>query len=310
MNRKTIGMNGQDDLRRVHSGKYLGGSEVAAIAGLNRWTTPLELWALKTGKSQPKELSQAMKLGQLLEPIVAKLYIEKRPDLATLPNLGIYQHPDYPWAVATPDFFLYHKADLDDPSAEIEPWGLLECKTTSAYRKDDWQDGLNQALVPDNAHCQLQWQLGVLGLQRGAVACLIGGRDFVYKEIEFNPDVFAQLLELGKKFMGLVESGTPPEAIAEDEQPPPSRTEIVSIDSYGMQVEKYLELQKRKRDTQGMLDKLSDEMKALENNIAIGMNGSENGLCGKYALRRSVIHYKERVTKAYEVVRFSIKEIL
>ena len=52
---------------------YIGGSDIAKVMGLSRWGTPLSLWAEKTGKIPPKDLSnvEAVELGNDLEDFVA-----------------------------------------------------------------------------------------------------------------------------------------------------------------------------------------------------------------------------------------------
>ena len=45
----------------------LGGSDMGAVLGLNRWSSPYSVWAEKTGRLPPKEDSEAMRQGRNLE---------------------------------------------------------------------------------------------------------------------------------------------------------------------------------------------------------------------------------------------------
>lgn len=44
---------------------YIGGSDAAAVVGLNAWSSPYAVWADKVGKLPEKEDTEAMRLGQI-----------------------------------------------------------------------------------------------------------------------------------------------------------------------------------------------------------------------------------------------------
>jgi predicted phage-related endonuclease len=70
--------------------------------------------------------------------------------------------------------------------------GILECKTTQAsIDADD---------LPKQWFCQVQYQLGVSGFQRGSIAWLCSGRYFGYKDLAFVPDFYEWLAEEAEKF--------------------------------------------------------------------------------------------------------------
>ncbi len=56
--------------------KFIGGSDISVVMGLNRWKTPLQLWAEKTGQVEPDDLSKVerVQLGSELEDFVAKKF--------------------------------------------------------------------------------------------------------------------------------------------------------------------------------------------------------------------------------------------
>lgn len=54
--------------------KGIGGSDVAGIMGLSPWATPVTVWLDKTGRAQPKEETEAMRIGTELEGFVARRY--------------------------------------------------------------------------------------------------------------------------------------------------------------------------------------------------------------------------------------------
>ena len=50
----------------------IGGSEIAAICGLNRYKTPMQIWEAKVNPVQDEETSQPAYWGNVLEEVVAK----------------------------------------------------------------------------------------------------------------------------------------------------------------------------------------------------------------------------------------------
>jgi predicted phage-related endonuclease len=48
-------VNAPQIVAEVDRSRFLGGSDAAAVMGLSPWTTPLELWMLKTGRKAREE---------------------------------------------------------------------------------------------------------------------------------------------------------------------------------------------------------------------------------------------------------------
>lgn len=181
--------------------KIIGGSDIAVIMNMSRWKTPLKLWLEKTGEVEPDDLSavEAVQLGTELEEFVAQKFsqvtgkqVRKQPKM--------YVHKDYPFMVA-------HVDRLITGSDE-----LLECKTCSAFKKDEWEADR----IPQEYILQVMWYLGITGRKKGYIACLIGGQSFVQKEIEFDQQLFDVMVEKAKEFWDKVQNNEPPEIQAND----------------------------------------------------------------------------------------------
>lgn len=183
--------------------EYIGGSDIAKIMGLSRWGTPLSLWAEKTQKIPAKDLSdvEAVELGTDLEEFVAKKFTQKTGK-AVRRSPKLYQHPSYPYMVA-------HVDRLVTGSDE-----LLECKTCSAFKKDEWENDD----IPQEYILQLMWYLGITGRRIGHIAVLIGGQSFKYKQIEFDSELFDTMVESAKEFWQHVQDNTPPAVMANDDE--------------------------------------------------------------------------------------------
>lgn len=167
--------------------KGIGGSDASAVAGFNRYRSPMAVWTEKTGQFEPDEPGEPAYWGTKLEAIVAKEF-EARSGLTTLRMPVMYQHPDHPFMLANIDGF------VKDPAKET--LGILECKTASAYKLSEWEGDR----VPDEYMIQMQHYMAVLGLDWGYFAVLIGGNKFIYKPVARNEAMIQSLIKLEKEF--------------------------------------------------------------------------------------------------------------
>lgn len=183
--------------------KYIGGSDIAAIMGMSRWKTPLKLWTEKTQKLPAPDLSnvEAVEMGVRLEQFVADLFsVKTGKNVRRAPKL--YAHPIYPYMVAHVDRLV---TGTDE---------LLECKTCSVFKKDEWENDD----IPQEYILQVMWYLGITGRKIGHIAVLIGGQSFKYKQIEFDQELFDQMVEAAKEFWEHVQNDTPPAIMADDDE--------------------------------------------------------------------------------------------
>ncbi len=79
--------------------KIIGGSEIAAVMGLDKYTTPLKLWAVKTGQIPKDPDNEYMELGNELEDFVAKKF-EKKSGKKVRRDTREFAHKQYPYMVA------------------------------------------------------------------------------------------------------------------------------------------------------------------------------------------------------------------
>lgn len=181
---------------------YIGGSDIAAIMGQSRWKTPYKLWAEKTGKIEMPDLStnESVEMGNRLEQFVADIFTEKTGK-AVRKYTKVYRHKEHPFLVA-------HVDRLITGSEE-----LLECKTCSAYKLEEWENK-----IPKEYVLQVIWYLGITGRKRGWIACLIGGQKFVYMPIDFDEELFNLMVEKAVKFWNMIQDKIPPLILPEDDE--------------------------------------------------------------------------------------------
>jgi putative phage-type endonuclease len=162
--------------------KGIGGSDVGAICGVNKYSSARLIYLKKTGQYQDSEdefsdaALERMHFGRMLEPIVANEYV-RRTGNKVIVSPATLSHKDYPWAIANVDRLI-----VDDKGV---PYGILECKTASEYMDEAWSEGD----VPLSYLYQLNWYLWVTGLEYGVIACLVGGNKFYHYEVWRNDEL-------------------------------------------------------------------------------------------------------------------------
>ena len=149
-------LDNKDWLAKRRTG--LGGSDTPAIMGLSPWSDQAMVYASKVLDLPPIKTTISMERGNYLEPLVSKLFAEQinmeviSPSAYdTCPENGeifdkserIFEHPYYPFILASIDSFLY-----DHEKKRI---GILEIKTACGYGCAKWDEG-----VPDMYVVQLQ----------------------------------------------------------------------------------------------------------------------------------------------------------
>ena len=213
---------------------YIGASDVATIAGKNRFKTRLQLYndliKAKNGELSDFRGNNATKFGSELEPYVVARWLESideprkaqqfmmsrlneaaRFDMddMSLHSFQEIRHADHDYLVAHPDII----ATGDTPF-------LLEAKVTSPYNKrgiDNPHEGYvpkdgNGTDIPLSVFLQVQFQLHLMGLENAQVIAIIG-YDFHKYEIEYSAAVVERVMSMCVNFWQLVQDETPPEAM-------------------------------------------------------------------------------------------------
>lgn len=134
----------------------IGGSDAAAVCGLSPWTSPVELWKIKTGQKQQRDISgnAAVERGVRMEPALRELYAAMNPQMKVEHYpYDILAQIERPWLTATLD------GELTDENGRH---GILEIKTGQIMKKADyekWADGR----IPDYYMAQVVWQMLATG---------------------------------------------------------------------------------------------------------------------------------------------------
>lgn len=168
----------------------IGASEVATVVGLNPYETPYQLWRRKMGLETPKQETFAMKAGHYLEDAVAKFYSDasgREVINSTAPDF-MFVNEKKPFLRVSPDRLVW----LPNMPKNDDNKMILECKTT--------QKAIDPDNLPKHWFCQVQMNMGVAGYEHSSLAWLTAGREFDYRDIDFDSDFYGWLVEEVEKF--------------------------------------------------------------------------------------------------------------
>lgn len=173
-------------LRERNSG--IGGSDVAAICGLNPYKSALDLYLEKTGETEKENVGSktAVMFGNFMEDFVLMMYSQKTKMDVTKPN-KTYRH----------DKNKFMLANIDGMVAEKNI--IVEAKTASVFQKNKWgEDGSDY--IPDSYLMQVAHYAAVCDMPRVDIAVFFTDQEFkVYKYMR-NNSLEKRLIEIEKDF--------------------------------------------------------------------------------------------------------------
>lgn len=175
MYKSTIDMPKADWLRLRQKG--IGGSDVAAVLGLNPWKSPLDVYYDKVNP-EPVIIPEnaKMRAGNIMENVIALWWSQDNERRIRKDN-KIYIHDDIPFYMANIDRLIVAKGKDDT--------GILECKNTGKFVLNKLSQ--NEMEIPYIWYCQLQHYL-FFGYAYGYIAYCVDGWDFQSGRIEFDKE--------------------------------------------------------------------------------------------------------------------------
>ena len=263
--------------------KYIGGSDAAAVVGLNPWVSPYSLWAEKTGKVPGFSGNLATEVGTYLEEFVAKKFEAVTGKKVRRVNQSFF-NSTYPWAIANID----REVVGEDAGLEIKTTSELNLKRFKGKE------------YPANYYCQCVHYLAVTGKQRWYLAALIGNRDFKWFEVERDENEIASLMALESDFFEHVKNNTSPgidgtAATAETLNTIYAESSETSIELYGYDslLDQYMAFGDQIRE-------LEQQRNEYANKIKEYMGESENGIGNRYR-----VSWKSGTRRTFDNKRFA-----
>lgn len=209
----------------THRATGIGASEVAAIAGLGRWSTALDVWARKRRGPKlelpplaadvpepdtPEHIIPSTEVGHLAEEFLVAGWKHRRQNAVSgvphvVPTLRDSLRAHHR---ATPDRLVYEgepPTRLRPHEAHGEPqdaasWAVgavlgVECKMIGERMLEDWKDG-----VPEYVIIQVQWGMHVTGVEQWDVVAWMGGSAIRVDRVVRDDALIDDLVELVDAF--------------------------------------------------------------------------------------------------------------
>lgn len=231
--------------------QYIGGSDAAAVVGLNAYASPFSLWAEKTGRVPGFAGNLATEVGTYLEEFVAQKFAEITGKKVRKCNQS-FLNSEYPFAIANID----REIVGEDAGLEI--------KTTTELNMKKFKGGE----YPANYYCQCVHYMAITGKQRWYLAVLIGNREFKWFIIERDEAEIEALMTAERDFWELVKTDTPPavdgtaattealKTIYED-----SDDRNVDLFNYAADLRQYMALNQQIKELESIKDEAANRIK-------------------------------------------------
>jgi len=234
----------------------IGGSDIAALLGMNKYTSPYEFYLDKRGElpEMPRSefLDRAAMWGHLHEPLIAARFAEVHG--VKTRRVGLIRHESEPWRLANLDRQV--SGCPDGPC-------LLEIKNRSAWKAGDWGPSGDPEGVPDAEALQTHWYISVAGYRHAHVGVLINGNDDRYYRVEADDDLAGDVTAMARKFWRRVQDGDPPPVDGSD-----AVTELLKDLWTGQEGAETVVDRAEADRLKAERDRLKSEAKALETQIA------------------------------------------
>lgn len=165
----------------------LGGSDIAAILGIDKFRTPLDVYLDKIGEAPEREETEAMKWGKLLEDDVAQEWARLNECKIRRKNKPV-RDAAHPWMIG----------NIDRKVVGVDEG--LEVKVSSA---SGWGDEATDQ-IPDHYLPQCHFYLAATGWKRWHVAALLwsfGPPKLQSYIVERDDEMAGILIEAGERFM-------------------------------------------------------------------------------------------------------------
>lgn len=272
----------------------IGGSEIGTIAGFSSYGSAFTVYNEKLGLVEKFKGNIHTEFGTRMEPLIREWVQE---DFKKATDIKLYTF-EYPFMMVDKEIN-YFSANIDGlgileesytfwenrDTGEIRyiPKGELfglEIKTGSEFMKKMWAG----EEIPDSYYCQVQWYMGITGLNYFLIIYLLG-KEVKWKVVPRNEDDIKALRDIGRNFWNnnIIPKVAPdPTGIAKEtgqinEQQQPLKDGEVNIS------EDKLSLYKSLGDE---INRLQQRQEQLKQEIFLEMRDSKNGSDGNFKISR------------------------
>ncbi|HET7136080.1 MAG TPA: YqaJ viral recombinase family protein [Casimicrobiaceae bacterium] len=171
----------------------IGGSEIAAVVGVNPYMKPIDVWLAKKGLAEVTH-NEKMEWGLRLEPAALAKYGEQKGVEVLHPREyfpesvdGTVRHPTHKFAIATPDGI-------------VKTPRRVQVKCAFDFGALAWGESGDAEGVPEHVIVQSTWEGLVTGIHDADIVALINGYDFRVYPVAWDADLAGMLLEQAERF--------------------------------------------------------------------------------------------------------------
>ena len=180
--------------------KGIGGSEIAAVLGLDPYTTPYALWERKTGRVPSAPENANTQRGHYLEPALANFFADKTGFDVWEEKTRI-EHPQHSFLIGETDRIFRN---------DQRQTGVLELKSTRMH--------VDAENIPLRWFFQAQYYMCILRKKVGAICWIGAGPEMDYRLFKFDRKVWETMVEQAGAFWNdYVLADTPPPPMSESD---------------------------------------------------------------------------------------------
>ena len=253
-----------DEWKKLRN-RYIGGSDAAAVVGLNPYSSPYTLWAQKLGCLPDFQGNLATEIGTYLEDFVAAKFEAETGKKARRCNQS-FLNSQYPWAIANID----REIVGEDAGLEI--------KTTDSLNMKKFKNGE----YPASYYVQCVHYMAVTGKKRWYLAVLIGNKEFKWFTIDRDEAEIAALMGAEKELWLHIKNGTPP--AVDGTKPTTDSIKAIYTDSNDENIDLYLHSSDLAKyvEFKNKIKQLETMQNEIANRVKVFMGKAGSGECDNY----------------------------
>lgn len=260
---------------------YIGSSDVPTVLGINPYSGPWSLWAVKTGKVSGEVDNKFTRLGHVMEPVILQLAEQEIGTSVEKPAV-MYRHPEIECLSANLDGIA---SDPLEPGRRV----VVEAKHAGLHARPAIEALRDSGLVMPGTdverwHYQIQEQLAVMGLDAAYLAVLVN-KDFscirIPRDEEAIADIERECSAFWNRFIAGPDGPKPPPAsgadlgpIAAASSPEPGRE--ASLDELAEAID-------REAQIKAEISKLKREKDAIDAKVRQALGSASIGTIGGVA---------------------------
>ena len=249
--------------------KRIGGSDIGAILGVNKYKSIIDVYIDKTEGSN-FEGNEATFWGHMHEATIMKVFAQKHREF------NVYQAP-----YSVVDDFLIANLDGVLKDRSTGEHGVLEIKTTNDFNYKDWEGDV----IPQYYYAQVQHYLMLTGYKFAYIAVLIGGNKYKDFKIERNEEDIELIRNKASEFYNEnILKLIPPMPDGSDAYMDHLKKKAMEIENNEVIEFSYLEEKAQKvKDLGKEINNLKKEQDLLKEQIMLELinNKTQKGVAGK-----------------------------